>query len=50
VHDYFLCKAVSLLLPGGVCAMITHRSTLDRESVGVREVNSENQAKAEREK
>ncbi len=37
VHDYFLCKAVSLLLPGGVCAMITHRSTLDRESVGVRE-------------
>jgi hypothetical protein len=37
VHDYFFCKAVSLLLPGGVCAMITHRSTLDRESVGVRE-------------
>lgn len=37
VHDYFLCKSVSLLLPGGVCAMITHRSTLDRESTGVRE-------------
>jgi len=37
VHDYFLCKAVSLLLPGGVCAIITHRSTMDRESVGVRE-------------
>lgn len=37
VHDYFMCKAVSLLLPGGVCAMITHRSTMDRESTGVRE-------------
>ncbi len=37
VHDYFICKAVSLLLPGGVCALITHRSTLDRDATGVRE-------------
>ena len=37
VHDYFVCKAVSLLNPGGVVAMITHNSTMDREEVGVRE-------------
>lgn len=37
VHDYFICKAVSLLNPGGVVAMITHNSTMDREEVGVRE-------------
>ena len=37
VHDYFVCKSVSLLHPGGVVAMITHNSTLDREEVGVRE-------------
>jgi len=37
VHDYFICKAVSLLTSGGVVAMITHNSTMDREEVGVRE-------------
>ena len=37
VHDYFLCKSVSLLNSGGVVAMITHNSTMDREEVGVRE-------------
>lgn len=37
VHDYFVCKSVSLLNPGGVVAMITHNSTMDREEVGVRE-------------
>lgn len=37
VHDYFVCKAVSLLNSGGVVAMITHNSTMDREEVGVRE-------------
>lgn len=37
VHDYFVCKAVSLLLPGGVAALITHGSTMDREETGVRE-------------
>lgn len=37
VHDYFLCKSVSLLLPGGVVAMITHSSTMDRREQGVRE-------------
>ena len=37
VHDYFVCKAVTLLNPGGVVAMITHNSTMDREEVGVRE-------------
>lgn len=37
IHDYFICKSVSLLNPGGVVAMITHNSTMDREEVGVRE-------------
>lgn len=37
VHDYFICKSVSLLNPGGVVAMITHNSTMDHEEVGVRE-------------
>ena len=37
VHDYFVCKSVSLLNPGGVVAMITHNSTMDRDEVGVRE-------------
>lgn len=37
VHDYFVCKCVSLLLPGGVTALITHASTMDRREKGVRE-------------
>lgn len=37
VHDWFLLKSVSLLRPGGVCVMITHRSLLDRESTAARE-------------
>lgn len=41
VHDYFLCKAVSLLIPGGIVAMITHHSTMDRKETGVREWLSE---------
>jgi N12 class adenine-specific DNA methylase len=37
IHDYVVCKAVSLLREGGVAALITHRSTLDRKETGVRE-------------
>lgn len=41
IHDYFLCKSISLLVPGGVMAMITHNSTMDRRETGVREWLSE---------
>ena len=30
VHDYFVCRSVSLLRPGGVAALVTAKSTLDR--------------------
>lgn len=35
--DYHLCKAAASLLPGGVCAMVVHHSTLDRPERGARE-------------
>ena len=30
IHDYFVCRSVSLLRPGGVAVLITAKSTLDR--------------------
>ena len=30
IHDYFVCRSASLLRPGGVAALVTSKSTLDR--------------------
>lgn len=35
--DYFVCKSVSLLRPGGICAMIVPREHMDGERSGARE-------------
>ena len=36
IHDYFVCRAITLLRPGGVAALITSKGTLDKESPTVR--------------
>ena len=36
IHDYFLCKSVTLLRPGGVAALITSRYTLDKRDDAAR--------------
>lgn len=36
IHDYFVCRAVSLLRPGGVAVLITSKGTLDKRTRHVR--------------
>ncbi len=36
IHDYFLCRSVTLLRPGGVAQLITSKGTLDKEGCSVR--------------
>ena len=36
IHDYFVCRCVDLLRPGGVAVLITSKGTLDKESAFVR--------------
>lgn len=36
IHDYFVCRAVSLLRPGGVACLITGKGTLDKEGRAAR--------------
>jgi len=37
VHDYFLLRAVELVRPGGIVAVITSRGTLDKTNSEIRE-------------
>ena len=37
LHDYFLAKSVDLLKPGGVMAIVTSHSTLDKQNAATRE-------------
>lgn len=36
IHDYFFAKALDLVRPGGVVALITSKGTMDKESADVR--------------
>src|SRR5262249_4929747 len=37
LHDYFFCKSLDALKPGGVLALVTSHYTLDKQNSGVRE-------------
>jgi adenine-specific DNA methylase len=37
LHDYFFCKSIDALRPGGILAMVTSHFTLDKRSESVRE-------------
>ena len=41
LHDYFLCKSVDALRPGGVLAAVTSRFTLDKQNGAAREYLAE---------
>lgn len=36
LHDYFICKAVDALAPGGFAAFVTSQGTMDKAETGVR--------------
>lgn len=36
IHDYFVCRSVDLLRPGGVAILITSKGTLDKDATDVR--------------
>lgn len=36
IHDYFICRSVSLLRPGGVAALITSTGTMDKKDATAR--------------
>lgn len=36
IHDFFLAKALDMVRPGGIVALITHKGTLDKENKSIR--------------
>lgn len=38
LHDYFICKSVDALKPGGVLALVTSHYTLDKQNAAAREL------------
>ncbi|HEY7328652.1 MAG TPA: hypothetical protein VH592_13490, partial [Gemmataceae bacterium] len=41
LHDYFLCKSVDALKPGGILAVVTSHYSLDRQNAAAREYLAE---------
>ncbi len=37
IHDYFFCKSLDIVRPGGVIAFVTSKGTMDKENISVRQ-------------